>query len=182
MDEPIEDLYFNWLYTKVVTVSFPTPTLSYLTLMRDLHSTEFVWLIPGDDNRVEDGLELRKEFINQALIYETPAWKNIPCSVLEMLIAFSRRTSFDTDFTSKEWFWMFLENLNLAEFNDSYLQFEPGPSISQTVSYILDTFIWRTYEPSGFGGLFPLESYKNDQRKVEIFYQWCEWVFQNDLL
>lgn len=144
--------------------------------MRDLHSTEFVWLLSGDDNRAEDGLELRKEFLIQAHLDQNPSWLNIPCSVLEMLIGFAKRISFDTDITAREWFWMFMENLGLSELNDATL------GVTQTVDMVLDTFIWRTYDANGQGGLFPMESFKTDQRKIEIFYQWCEWVYENDLL
>lgn len=177
MDEPIEDVYFNWLYTKVASITVPkTPSLTYYTLLRDLHSTEFIWLVSGDDNRAEDGLELRKEFLNMAQLNQNPPWMSIPCSVLEMLIAFAKRAEFDTDFTFREWFWIFLDNLGLSELNDAML------GITQTVDIVLDTFIWRTYEANGEGGLFPMQNFKVDQRKVEIFYQWCAWVYENDLL
>lgn len=176
MSEPVEESYFNWLYLKVASVGVITPSLSYYTLLRELHSTEFIWLISGDDNRAEDGIELRKEFlINTSYEYDA-SWLSLPCSVLEMLIAFSRRAEFDTDFSEREWFWMFLDNLELSELNDTVL------GIPGIVDSVLSTFIWRTYDSNGHGGLFPTESFANDQRKVEIFYQWCNWVYENDLL
>ena len=121
MDEPIEDIYFNWLYSKVASVEVPTPSLTYWNLLRELHATEFVWLISGDDNRAADGVELRKEFhrmIQLELDQDLP-WMMLGCSVLEMLIAFSRRASFQTDMPEREWFWIFLEHLGLADLNDA---------------------------------------------------------------
>lgn len=176
MDEPIEETYFNWLYAKVVTIQGPqTPSNSYFTLMRDLHSTEFVWLMPGDDNRAADGMDLRKEFIQQAHLDFNPPWMNIPCSVLEMFIALSRRAEFDTDIGSREWFWIFLENLNIADLTDANL------GITQLVNEVLYTFVWRLYDRKGNGGMFPLNQSIHDQRKIEVYYQFCEWVTENNI-
>ena len=100
--EPIEEVYFNWLYSKVAYMPNPTPSLTFYTLFRDLHSTEFVWLISGDDNRAQDGLDLRREFFRESLIHQDPAWNDIGCSVLEMLIAFSRKAEFETDLDARD--------------------------------------------------------------------------------
>lgn len=175
MDEPIEELYFNWLYSKVARVEVPTPSLTYWTLLRDLHSVEFVWLNPGDENRAEDGLELRREFLVQAYLDQDPSWMSIGCSVLEMLIAFSRRAEFQTNVNAHDWFWIFMTNLHLEDLNDA------AENISETVADIIDQFIWRTYRPNGNGGLFPLTRPEHDQRKVEIWYQFCEFVFEQQI-
>lgn len=177
MDEPIEDVYFNWLYSKVASVDVvPTPSLTYLTLMRDLHATEFAWILSGDDNRAEDGLVLRNEFYHESYLEQDPPWNNLPCSVLEMLIAFSRRASFETELSAKEWFWMFLENLEIDDLSDNHL------GISQIVNERLDPFIWRTYDSHGYGGLFPLSNPVRDQRQVEVWYQFAEYVVEQDLI
>lgn len=170
----VEERYFNWLYSKIVQTQNPTPSLSYLTLARDLHAVEFVWLVVGDDNRAEDGLELRKVFLK--MFPENGPWSNLGCSVLEMLIAFSERAEFETSLTSGEWFWMFLENLNISELNDAAVDITPQ------VQEALEVFVWRTYEPNGFGGLFPLERPECDQREVEIWYQFCAYIDENDIL
>lgn len=176
MSEPIEETYFNWLYVKVVeNRPVHTPSNSYLTLMRDLHTTEFIWLLSGDDNRAEDGLDLRKEFLLQAHLDQDPAWTSIPCSVLEMLIAFSRRAAFETELSSREWLWIFLGNLGLSDLTDATL------GVTQLTYEIMDRFIWRTYNEKGEGGLFPLTNPQHDQRKVEIYYQFCEWLIENDI-
>lgn len=175
MNEPIEELYFNWLYMKVAHVENPTPSLTFWTLLRDLHSTEFVWLVSGDDNRAEDGLEVRKEFLTYAFLPRHQPWDSIPCSVLEMFIAFARRAEFQTDMPVREWFWIFMENLGLEDLNDAH------NGITQRVTEVLDRFIWRTYGPNGLGGLFPLSKSDHDQRKVEIWYQFCEYLVDQEL-
>lgn len=176
MPEPIDDVYLNWLYSKVSTGNVQTPSSSYWKLLRDLHSIEFVWLVIGDDNRAEDGLDLRKAFINQSHIEVDPGWMHLGCSVLEMLVAFSRVAEFETDRPAQEWFWEFIDNLGLTKFNDA------RTGSSQRVTEIIDRFVWRTYRPDGKGGLFPLRHPEHDQRKVEIWYQFCEYLVDHDLL
>lgn len=175
MDGPLESRYFKWLCAKVMQVIHPTPSLTYRELLHCLHMTEFVWLLIGDDNRAEDGLELREEFIDESNIPDNPEWREaVGCSVLEMLIAFSRRAEFDTDIPAKDWFWVFIDNLDI-----NFVDAEINPI---DVEDSLDTFIWRTYEPNGYGGLFPLDHPKRDQRTVEIWYQFCEYVIEKQLV
>lgn len=175
MSEPIEETYFNWLYAKVAQVAVPTPSTRFYTLMRDLHTTQFIWLVSGDDNRVEDGLEIRKEFLTQMQLDQDPSWLSIPCSVLEMLIAFSRRAAFDTEKSAREWFWIFLDNLGISGLSDA------TTNVTQIVYDVMDTFVYRTYEYNGHGGLFPLQESDQDQRKVELWYQFCDWLIENDI-
>lgn len=175
IDEPIESIYFNWLCAKVQRVEVPTPSLTYWKLLRELHNTEFVWNVSMDDNRVEDGKELRLEFLRQSHMKAEERWYHVECSVLEMMIAFSRRAEFSTSTSAKEWFWIFLENLDLLEFNDA--SFVQAPVVD-----ILYRFIWRTYDFDGTGGMFPIEHPRNDQRKVEIWYQFCEYLTDRHLI
>ncbi len=170
MDEPVENLYFNWLCAKVLNLKPLRKSDTYWDLLRKLHRTEFVWTMSGDDNRSEDGKELRKEFILQADIPDDPEWRVfIGCSVLEMLIAFARRAEFQDDTPLPDWFWEFISNLGLDKQTDKVFD-------SELVEMILDEFIWRTYSPNGDGGLFPIGNPSDDQRNIEIWYQWCEYM------
>lgn len=174
MDEPIEEVYFNWLYSKVASVDVPTPSNSYWTLLRDLHTTPFVWMVQGDDNRREDGLDVRREFHNQFHVDRNDPWMNIECSVLEMLIAFSRVAEFNSDLSARDWFWIFMRNLGLDELSDACCD------ITRQVSEVMDIFIWRTYRRNGRGGLFPIKRPEHDQRQVEIWYQFCEYLIDQE--
>lgn len=177
MSEPLENLYFNWLYAKVHTLKTPTLSLSFDVLFKTLHNLEFVWLLPGDDNRAEDGKELRREFLIMGDIPDDVEWRTqIPCSVFEMLVGFSRRAEKNTGVPAKEWFWEFLTNLNLAEANDAS-GVEPE-EIQDTVEML----IWRTYEPSGDGGLFPLREPTRDQTQEEIWQQFCDYLVDQNRL
>lgn len=175
LNEPIEEVYFNWLYFKVAYETNPTPSLTFYTLLRDLHSTEFVWLLSGDDNRAQDGLDLRRGFLRESFLGQDSHWMNIGCSVLEMLIALSQKAEWETDLTAREWFWIFMTNLGLSDLSDA------KTNISRKVSEILDLLIWRTYAPNGIGGMFPLKNPSDDQRQVEIWYQFYAYLNENDI-
>ena len=174
MPEPLENHYFNWLCHKVCDITARSPSLKYVNLFRELHSIEFTWIILGDDNRVQDGLDLRTEFIHESLLEPDEVWLSQGCSVFEMLIAFSRHAAFQTDDEPSEWFWIMLDNLCLSEFNDSRRH-----NVS-LIRGIVERLVWRTYEPSGEGGLFPLERAEADQRQIEIWYQFSAYVFERE--
>lgn len=176
MNEPLENLYFNWLCAKVMRVENPTPTLTYWDLLRILHNTEFVWLLSGDDNRAEDGIELRRQFLIIGDIPDHPEWRGQPCSLLEMLIAFSKRAEFQSDISAYTWFWEFIENLGLADCNDAACCSE------EAINDVLYQLVWRTYDMDGQGGLFPMQHPKHDQTKVEIWYQFFEYLADQNRL
>lgn len=177
MTEPLEETYFNWLYSKVASVDVPTPSLTHYTLLRDLHSTEFIYQIQGDDNRASDGLDVRREFYNEARLEGVDiSWMNISCSVLEMMIAFARTADFETNMGVRTWFWIFIENLGLRDCNDACRH------ISERVNAVMDQFIWRTYRYNGHGGMFPLRYPEHDQRETEIWYQFCQYLVEQENL
>lgn len=172
MSEPIEAEYFNWLCAKVISPG----TVNYYDLIKILYQTEFVWVVPGDRNRREDGLELRQYFLNESNLDKDSTWYNDLCSVLEVLISFAQRASFQTDTPVQEWFWIFMDNLGLSEFR------HVSDSDLLVIEEILYNFVWRTYKPDGYGGLFPLDRTEEDQTQIEIWYQFCAWVDEKELI
>lgn len=173
MREPIENEYFNWLCTKALSPY----SKSYFDLMQILHRTEFVWIVSGDKNRKQDGLELRDYFLNETELEKEFEWFNEPCSIFEMLLSFAGRASFQTDDPVRECFMDFLTNLNLDEYR------RVTDSDIFVIEEILFAFVWRTYEYSGHnGGLFPLDDPKEDQRKVELWYQYFAWLDERDYM
>lgn len=151
--------YFNWLCRQVKT---PDPN-SRWELFGELHQKQFTWSVPNDDNRVADAAELRAEYWGTYDGHDTEV-----VSVLEVLIALSRRVSWEEDSPAKEWAWKLLENLTLHR--DRFLDPLYTPEINE-IGDILDALIWRQYKPSGLGGFFPLAFPSQDQTKVEVWYQ-----------
>lgn len=180
MNEPIEFVYFNWLCAKITDIK--TPPGMYLDLMRLLYRTEFIWLknIPGDENRVEDGRELRDDFLRELKFNKEFFWYESPVSVFEVLIAFSYRASFQTNMSVSEWFWKMIQNLGLESYR--VISDDEDDNDLYMIDRILNTWMWRIYDPSGYGGLFPLHNPSSDQTKVEIWYQFCEYIYEQGLI
>lgn len=168
MDGPLDEQYLTWLYSRVSPLRLKNPSRTHWGLLRQMYKTQFIWWIPNDDNRMEDGRELRREFLEEEGITNVDRnWLDLGCSMLEMLIALSRRLAFEVDGESRAWFWHLVEVIELYKFNDKKYNEEAQRIIDET----LDRIIWRNYEPDGKGGLFPLRNPSNDQRKVELWYQ-----------
>lgn len=174
MNEPLDELYLQWLYAQVGSVRLRSPRKTYWALLRQLYTKEFHWFVPNDDNRVEDGRDLRHEFCSDEGISDVdPAWMELGCSMLEMLIGLSRRLAFEAEGQPRDWFWHLLGNLDLTSCNDIRNQFS-----SEGVDEVLERVIWRTYDHDGRGGLFPLKRADEDQRRVEIWYQLSAYLLQ----
>jgi hypothetical protein len=166
----LDDLYLTWLYSQVGDVKVRNKSRTYWDLLSQLYSKPFIWLVPNDDNRVQDGLDLRFEWMYEHSMSPPDDWLFRDCSFLEMLVGLSRRLAFEGEGHPPVWFWHLMENLGLHECTDrpKYNQIE--------VDERLDIVIWRLYEPDGRGGLFPLRYPKHDQREVEIWYQMNEYL------
>jgi hypothetical protein len=162
----LEQEYLDWLYSQVANPRRGRRVDKYWVLLRILFKKEFLWLIPKDDNRAKDGKDLREEFlVSEGIELDDPDWVHLGCSMLEMLIALSRRLGFETDSDPAPWFWTLMRNVDLERYNDA------AEIRHDRIHEILDTVIWRLYHPSGDGGLFPLKKPHQDQREVELWYQ-----------
>ena len=176
MDEPIESLYFNWLVAKVTDPHARTPSQTYWKLLRELHSNEFVWHVARDDNRAEDGVNLRGEFLTQMRMEADPVWFNVGCSVFEMIYALCRQAAYQDDRHPYEWFWEIMENMGLADLSDA------SSIRPEDVADACERLVWRTYDRNGRGGMFPLQNPRFDQRRVEIWYQMEEYLGEREFV
>ena len=139
--------------------------------------------MPNDDNRVEEGIELRYKFADEKNVQLLEDDLSGSCTLLEMLIALADRMDFILFDPSKGnrrwlWFWLFIDNLKLQKYaNDD----EKGV-ISRKKRFnriVINKFLKREYLPNGKGGLFPLDNPSSDQREVEIWYQLMEYINEN---
>lgn len=175
MSVTLEEHYFEWLYAQVNAVRSRQKNRMHRCLLSQMHHTEFIWLIPNDDNRVADGKDLRLEYLAELGVDEAdPDWLHSGCSFLEMLIALSRRLSFEAEGEPRVWFWHLVEMLDLEQYNDANYD----AAAERKVDRALNKVIWRTYSPSGRGGLFPLRNPVQDQREVEIWYQLASYLME----
>lgn len=175
--------YFQWLCEKVLINKGDD---SYYILANTLHHKEFTQFVPNDENRAADGVELRKDYAREETSndLEEHAVLDIlsgPCTMFEMLIALAERISFilsetrESD-TTAERFWEMIDNIDLGGMTDA-LYFERGGStkVGRTIEMVLN----RTYDKRGRGGLFPLKRCKEDQRRVELWYQMSAYLEEN---
>jgi len=164
--------YFGYLCS---LVGSPDIVISRENLLETLFRTKFVTIIPYDDNRIEDGRNIREEFADLTGTEVSPYF---PGTVLEVLIGISRRLNFILyDFSggdkTQDLFWKLIENLDL-------ILVERNESDTERNKEIIDRFITREYDFNGRGGIFPLyRRPKEDQRKIELWYQMANWVNEN---
>lgn len=177
----VEQDYFHWLCE---LVEIEQPDKSYWILAKDLHSREFYSLIDHDENRAYDGIELREDYLREI---NYPKYVEIEgeCSVFEMIIALARTMAFETEEYDEEgdhtayWFWELMKNLGLTKYDDdSYAELEGH----MHVDFNIDILLERKYEPNGIGGLFPLKRSRENQRKVELWYQMCAYLNEKEVV
>lgn len=138
-----------------------------------LHSTEFRYSISRDENRAEDGIDLRRRFAyDYDVIDDADEYLTEPCSVLEMMLALAIRCEENImddpsigDRTT-QWFWQMVVNLGLGSMTDDNFD-------KKFVKSIIKRFLDRNYDPDGKGGLFRLRNCMYDLRDVEIWAQLC---------
>lgn len=175
----LDDAYLEWLYGKVGAIRNRNPARSYWKLIKQLYATQFIWFIRNDNNRSADGLDLRIEFLEETdYDIDDPyhLWMDMECSMLEMLIALSRRLAFETDDSEVRWFWRLMQNLEIDRYTDELYEI----SIQEEVEEALYRVNNRTYSRDGVGGLFPLRNARRDQRKVELWYQMSSYLLEGD--
>lgn len=173
------DPYFDWLCI-FVGLNKSIPGRNYNELVNALHHMEFKPKLQMDTNRGADGLQLRVEFMNEHGPWGS-ATNRGPCTMLEFLVALSRRMSFLTygegnHGQTEYYFWKLIGNLGLKKVTDDKWHFING-------DFFTEDAVWRVnerqYMPDGSGGLFPLKRPNQDQRTVEIWYQMNAWLMEN---
>lgn len=174
MTDTIINEYFEWLYDLMCVDSY-SEGVSFRKLMMRLHETEFRYSIYRDQNRAEDGIDLRYRF---ALTHE---YKYLPemvmdilgddyCTVLEMMAALALRceeTIMDDPSIgnrTKQWFWNMIVSLGLGSMTNDKFDVK-------YVDYVLARFLDHEYEPNGRGGLFTIRHCDEDMRDIEIWDQ-----------
>lgn len=157
--------YYDWLCNEVSNEYH-----DFDWLLEILWEKEYYGIIDNDNNRRDDGLNLRyfySDITNNSLTdLETLG----PCRCLEMLVALAGRM--DDELYGSEYnktrailFWELVENLGLTL-----------PKNRDIVRIILHDWLERRYFANGDGGIFPLNKSRRNQLRVEIWYQMMEYI------
>lgn len=163
--------YLDWLKSFVLQEEYFTK--KYDSFFELLYDTDFTYCVPMDQNREEDGFDLRYRFINEHN-YKQEHIEELerPCSVLEMMIALSIRMEENFGYDPYEygdrtgqWFWKMVSNIGLTghitddDFDSAF--------IKRKISRCLE----RQYQSNGRGGFFIVPNIKEDLRDVDIWKQ-----------
>ena len=134
-----DKLYFDYL-TNLIDID--SKSVIYSKLLETLYYYDFIWLpnIPLDENRAKDGLQMRSMYKSFLPPEEHIAFDNSfigrQCSVLEMFVAFADRLTYIvSSFDCPSYFWLFIENLGLNDYDN--LRYD-----NNMVFAILDAFLY----------------------------------------
>ncbi len=173
---PLEDLYFEWLLTKLDPDGV-TEGVAHICGL--LHNSLFRRRVGNDINRAVDGADLRKDFLNQ---YKDATFTrsavddlmDAECSWLEMLIALATHLDYIYEGGVQGRFIELLNNMRLGQLA-SYAPMRSTASkefdqrLVDTATSAIDR---NRFTKTGHGALFPLRKRGHqDQREVEIWEQ-----------
>lgn len=167
-DEKVRKEYFEWMYDLVCYGRF-AEAIAYRRLFELLHRTEFVYFIPHDENRAEDGISLRYHYCVSHECEDLEQYLDGPCSILEMMVALAIREEHimsdpDRGDRTAQWFWTMISSLGLSGMTDYNFD-------EEFVNDSVAKFLNREYSPDGKGGLFTIRKWKRDARTAEIWHQ-----------
>ncbi len=165
--------YLEWLSAQVV----PNRQRNFQELFYILYTKEFFYVVAGDNSRIQDVHELRHACFREFGVkpYVTTDVLG-PVSVLEVLIALSKRLAWQTDSEPGPWAWQLLVNLQLDTYSGRISR-----RLAEEIDGMLDRLIWRQYQPDGVGGFFPLSWPQQDQTEVELWYQMSAYLYEQEI-
>jgi hypothetical protein len=154
---------------------------SWRKLLGFLFDREFTYTLSMDENRADDGIDLRYRFLFETK-NDSPALRKAlddrPCSVLEMMVALALRCEehimSDSSIGNRtgHWFWSMVQNLGLSSMYDSIFDYS-------SARHVIMRFLNRDYQPNGAGGLFRISDERVDLRDMEIWYQMMWYLGSN---
>lgn len=169
IEDKVKSDYFEWMYDLMCEGRF-AKTITYRQLFEFLHEVEFVYFIPHDENRAEDGISLRYRYCLLNDCEELEHYLDGPCSVLEMMVALAIRieerimSDPDKGDRTAQWFWRMMTSLGLSSMTDYNFN-------EWLVNDVITRFLNREYDPDGKGSLFTIKGWKRDARDAEIWHQ-----------
>lgn len=165
--------YFDWLCEKVSPSNCHFQHRELLSILNDIDFIIPVGMpnIINDDNRASNGENLRWHYVCDGGSREILELDK-PCSVLELLIAISNEFESITDdyyerYNASYWFWMMIENLDLMDMIDGYLDLDK-------IYENIETFMFRRYDEDGSnGGIIVIPRCHKDLTNMELWNQMC---------
>lgn len=165
--------YLEWLSAQVT----PNRQRNFQELFHILYSKEFFYVIANDNSRIQDVQDLRHACFREFGVKPYVTTDVLGAiSVLEILIALSKRLAYQTSSDPGEWAWQLMVNLRIDRYSGRISR-----RLAEDIDGMLDRLIWRQYEPSGMGGFFPLAWPERDQTDVEMWYQMSAYLAEQEI-
>lgn len=179
----MKDKYLDFLYKKGFIDD------AHRELARYLHTIPFKWTLERDENRMYDGLAMRREYREYSTgsrfdfgsdttedfsIYSK--LKDNACTMLEFFIGFAWRLERDmigdSDKGERTTIWVesMLKNLDIWKY-DGHIKESEYDEIDKK----LNVWVKRCYKENGEGGLFFVPNAKQNMRFVEMWIQASWW-------
>lgn len=176
--------YLKWLMAQCQLASDGSE--GYSRLCGVMHSVCFLSLIEFDENRSEDGKDLRYEWAETTggdISRLNDSLSPYTCTMLELVLVLARRMAYemlDSEYEAGigKWVMEMLGNAGLATFRNDYFETEREYSENR-IRCVLNDIICRRYLPNGEGGFFPLERSPKDQRTTELLTQMNNYLAEN---
>ena len=183
-------VYLCWLMNQA-RVDAEGPD-GYEALCRILSVTPFHCCMEMDENRAAEGLELRTEWArnetpdayDQDLLLDEVSEDlgEGECTMMELLVALSRKMQYEMlesqfEAGTGKWFMELLDNCGLDIFTNQV--FGTSTDAEESVREIVMRIIFRKYEWTGNGGLFPLQYPGHDIREDELIIQMNNYIAEN---
>lgn len=172
----IKDFWSDYLEYLIITCNLYGYRNSYYNLFWTLHNIQFTYRIERDENRVEDGHDLREGYSipNRFSIKDHEYFYAHWVSVLEVLIALAIRVDNeiigDPANPHPEIFFMeMIENLELRRHKTD----------QNTIRQVVEDWLERRFDRCGFGSPFPVTDDDRDQRGLEMWDQMVSYLNEN---
>lgn len=172
----VEDLYFEWLLLRLDPVGVREGVGHVASL---LHQCPFERRIGKDINRAVDGINLRKEFLEEfeeadIAPHVMNDFMGQECSWFEMMVALARHLDYLYDEGVEDRFLELVSNMGLDDlliYNSNQTEAELNQD-QRMVDIATNDIDNNRFTADGHGGIFPLRGTDHpDQREVEIWDQ-----------
>lgn len=176
----ILDIYFSWLCAVIAPNHDVVYLSEYSQLLNTLNSIEFKADNNMDDNRRIDGLDLRLRFFEEQNLQQyADVMNNIPCSLLEMMVALALKCeeTIMVDNTKGDRTYVWFNEMIIS------LQLNGQTNSSFDYNYVIEriTILYnKNYDYYGHGSLFTALRTDQDMRTLSIWYQMNQFLLEYD--
>lgn len=171
----LEQEYFEYLVNLINPDHAP-----YLKLLEQLYSTDYIIVKDDDNNRAEDGKNLRLDWLYEHNRKEdNDIWfaQFKACSVLEMMVALAIRMDENIMWNgfnrTSIWFSDMILSMGLEQYTD--YNYDP-----ESISTIVNAMMYYNIESNGQGGLFISPYNDTDMRDYSLWYQMQIYIQNKD--